>query len=525
MRLDLLLAATEALDSGAAPAWGADPALEVKGVAYDSRTVEPGDLFVAVPGMKVDGHDFLANAAAWGAVAAVVERAIPAPPLPLVRVPSARRALADLACRLYDDPTRVLTLVGVTGTNGKTTTCYLMESILTAAGHVPGVVGTVEPRLRGQRMEAPEAVAARTTPEAPDLQALFARMVRDGATAAVMEVSSHALALERVRGCAFDVAVFTNLTADHLDFHGTMERYFAAKRRLFTEYAPGTAAINVDDPWGRRLAAEVQGAVTYGVGDDDGPLPRVHPTDLVVDADGIRFAVVHEHGEVAVVSPLAGTHNVYNLLCAVATSLALGLSSDVIARGIASAPAVPGRLERVEAGQDFTVLVDYAHTPDALERVLAAVRPLVRAGAPPAPPLTGPHGAAAPQPARSQTAPGRLITVVGCGGDRDTTKRAPMGEVAAKGSDRVFFTADNPRSESPEAICAVMADGARNAGGAPFTVVPDRAEAIGAALSEARAGDVVLLAGKGHERVQVLADGPIPFDDREVARRLLAGGA
>jgi UDP-N-acetylmuramoyl-L-alanyl-D-glutamate--2,6-diaminopimelate ligase len=220
-------------------------------------------------------------------------------------------------------------------------------------------------------------------------------------------------------------------------------------------------------------------------------------------------------------SPLAGTHNVYNLLCAVATGLALGLPSDAISRGIAAAPPVPGRLERVEAGQAFTVLVDYAHTPDALERVLAAVRPLVRKGAPTPPPLTGPHGAAAVQ-ARAEAPPGRLITVVGCGGDRDATKRGPMGAVAVKGSDRVFFTADNPRSESPEAICGVMADGARGAGGAPFTVVTDRAEAIREALSEAVAGDVVLLAGKGHEKVQVLADRTIPFDDREVARRLLA---
>jgi UDP-N-acetylmuramoyl-L-alanyl-D-glutamate--2,6-diaminopimelate ligase len=518
MRLDLLLDATEVLASEA------DPALEVAAVAYDSRAVAPGDLFVAVPGLKADGHDFVGNAAARGAVAAVVERDVPGPPLPLVRVSSARKALGDLACRRYDEPTRVLTLVGVTGTNGKTTTCYLLESILTAAGHVAGLVGTVEPRLRGQRMEAPEAVAARTTPEAPDLQALFARMVRDGATAAAMEVSSHALALERVRGCAFDAAVFTNLTPDHLDFHATMERYFAAKRRLFTEYAPGAAAINVDDPWGRRLAADVPGAVTFGVeGQPEGPPPKVRPTDLAVDADGIRFVVLHEHGEVAVVSSLVGTHNVYNLLGAVAAGLALGLKSDAIGRGLAAASPVPGRLERVEAGQDFTVLVDYAHTPDALERVLAAVRPLVRAGAPPAPPLTGPHGAAAPQPARAGALPGRLITVIGCGGDRDRTKRAPMGAAAVKGSDRVFFTADNPRSESPEAICAAMAQGARGAA-SRFTVVVDREAAIRAALSEARAGDVVLLAGKGHEKVQILADRAIPFDDREVARRLLGAG-
>jgi UDP-N-acetylmuramoyl-L-alanyl-D-glutamate--2,6-diaminopimelate ligase len=519
MRLDHLLTATEVLASEA------DPALEVTGVAYDSRAVTPGDLFVAIPGLKVDGHDFLSNAATWGAVAAVVERPIPDPPLPLVRVPSSRKALADLACRLHDDPTRVLTLLGVTGTNGKTTTCYLLESILAAAGHVTGLVGTVETRLRGVPLDAPEAVAARTTPEAPDLQALFARMVRDGATAAVMEVSSHALALERVRGCAFDVAVFTNLTPDHLDFHATMERYFAAKRRLFTEYAPGAAAINVDDAWGRRLAADVPGAVTFGVGDGaEGPPPKVRPTDLTVDADGIRFAVLHEHGEVDVVSPLAGTHNVYNLLSAVAAALALGLPAEAIGQGLAAAPPVPGRLERVEAGQDFTVLVDYAHTPDALERVLAAVRPLVRTGAPAPPPMSGVHGAA-PQAARPETAPGRLITVVGCGGDRDATKRGPMGAVAAKGSDRVFFTADNPRSESPDTICAVMAEGAKNAGGAPCTVIVDREEAIARALSEARAGDVVLLAGKGHERVQVLADRTIPFDDRDVARRLLAGKA
>jgi len=514
MRLDVLLEGLAILEaSGTLPA-------EVTGLAYDSRRVGPGDLFVAVPGLKADGHAFVAQAAARGAAAAVVERAVPDAGLPSVRVSSARTVLADLACRFYDHPSALLTVVGITGTNGKTTTGYQVESVLAAAGHVTGLLGTVECRLGGIRLEADEAVRARTTPEAPELQALLARMVRDGATACVMEVSSHALAMERVRGTSFDVAVFTNLTPDHLDFHRSMEHYFAAKRLLFTTYAPGASVINVDDPFGERLAREVPGAVTFGLGEAGDP--AVRPRDLTCDADGIRFVVPTPHGEVPVESRLAGTHNVYNLLAAVGVGLALGLPAKAITLGLATALAVPGRLERVEAGQPFTVLVDYAHTPDALERILEAVRPLVRGAAPPEPPLSGRAGAP-PRPAPQ--AGGRILTVMGCGGDRDPTKRGPMGAAAAKGSDRVFITSDNPRSEDPAEICAAVAAGARSAGGASFEVVVDREEAIRRALDEARPGDVVLLAGKGHETVQVIGDTRVPFDDRDVARRLLGKAA
>jgi UDP-N-acetylmuramoyl-L-alanyl-D-glutamate--2,6-diaminopimelate ligase len=513
MRLDTLLAELAVIEaSGPLPD-------AVSGIAHDSRRVAPGDLFVAVSGFTADGHRFLADAAARGAVAAVVERAVPDAPLPTVRVASSRAALARLACRFFERPTEVLTMVGVTGTNGKTTTCFQVESVLAAAGHVTGLLGTVETRLGGVALEAPEAAAARTTPEAPDVQGLLARMVRDGATAAVMEVSSHALALERTAGSAFDVAVFTNLTPDHLDFHPTMEDYFAAKRRLFTEYAPGRAVINVDDPWGRRLAREVPDALTYGLAaDPSAPPPRLRPADLRCDADGVRFVVPGPPGDVAVESRLAGTHNVYNLLAAVGTGLALGLSPKDIGHGLVTARPVPGRLERVEAGQPFTVLVDYAHTPDAVERLLEAVRPLVQTGAPPDPPLSR-RGVA---PARTAAAaPGRILIVVGAGGDRDPTKRGPMGAAAARGADRVYITSDNPRSESPEAICEAVAAGARKAGGAHCEVVVDREEAIRRALAEARPGDVVLLAGKGHETTQVIGDRAIPFDDRAVARRLL----
>jgi len=516
MRLDALLDGVAVLE---APP---EPKVEVTGLAHDSRRVRPGDLFVAVPGRATDGHRFLSDAAARGAVAAVVERPVTDAPLPLVRVSSARTALAELACRLFDRPSEVLTVVGVTGTNGKTTTCYQIESVLAAAGHVTGLIGTVESRLGGVPLAAEEAVRARTTPEATDLQALLARMVRDGASACVMEVSSHALALERVRGTAFDAAVFTNLTPDHLDFHRTMSHYFAAKRLLFTEYAPAATVVNVDDPWGARLAREVPEALTYGIGGEGLPEARVRPRDLTLTADGIRFVVPTARGEVAVESRLAGRHNVHNLLAAVATGLVLELAPEAITHGLATARPVPGRLERVEAGQPFTVLVDYAHTPDAIERLLEAVRPLAGAQAPPAPPLRG--RGPVPQPAPAAPA-GRVITVMGCGGDRDASKRGPMGAAAGKGSDLVFITADNPRSEDPAAICAAIAEGARGAGGAPFEVVVDREEAIRRALAAARPGDVVLLAGKGHETTQVVGDRALPFDDRAVARRLLAEAA
>ncbi|MDH4229889.1 MAG: UDP-N-acetylmuramoyl-L-alanyl-D-glutamate--2,6-diaminopimelate ligase [Nitrospirota bacterium] len=494
---------------------GANADLEVGGVVYDSRRVVPGSLFVAITGFATDGHRFLAEAAKRGAVAAVVSRPVDDSPLPLVTVADTRAALADLSGAFHDDPTSLLTLVGITGTNGKTTTTYLVEGILDAAGYTTGVIGTVETRLAGTPLTLEGVAGGRTTPESSDLLALFAHMVGQGASACVMEVSSHALALSRVRGCHFDVAVFTNLTPDHLDFHHTMDEYFEAKSLLFRDLAPERAVINVDDPYGRTLAERLKTPLTFGLT----PAATLHPTDLQWDRSGIRFTVRLGEKRLSVESPLVGLHNVHNLLSAIGAAHALGIEPEAIGSGLASARAVPGRLEPVDAGQAFTVLVDYAHTPDAIERLLEAVRPLVAdrprpltttAGRAIAP--RGPHG-------------GRVLVVFGAGGDRDATKRGPMGAAAARGADRIYITMDNPRSEDPAAICAAIEAGARAAAstpGAEIAVILDRETAIRTALAEARPGDLVLIAGKGHETTQTIGKTVTPFDDREVARRILA---
>lgn len=487
--------------------------VEVAGVRYDSRQVKPGDLFVAITGFATDGHDYLDGAAENGACLALVEREVSNPPLPVVRVADTRKALADLACAFYGHPTQALTLVGITGTNGKTTTAWQVESVLQAADHSTALFGTVETRLDGQPLPTNEGVTARTTPESPDLQALMAHMVRDGASAAVMEVSSHSLSLSRVRGCAFDVGVFTNLTPDHLDFHRTMEAYFEAKCLLFKNLPAGASVVNVDDPWGGKLANRLERPVTFGMRDN----AVIYPRDLSITRTGIRFRVRANSGEINVASPMVGAHNVYNLLAAAGVGVALGIDPQVIGDGLSCAPPVPGRLEPVETEQPFSVLVDYAHTPDALERLLEAVRPMVTSKVPAHPPLSG---KVSPPPDPNATH-GRIITVFGCGGDRDTTKRAPMGKVAAKGSDQVFITADNPRSEDPAIICKAIEKGARSVGGVPVEVELDREEAIRKALAVARAGDVVLIAGKGHEAYQIVGDREVPFDDRKVARKML----
>lgn len=492
------------------PAGGA---ARVTGVRYDSRQVAPDELFVAITGLTVDGHDYLTDAAKKGACLAVVERKISNPPLPVVQVADTRKTLADLACVFYEHPTQALTLVGITGTNGKTTTAWQVESLLQAAGYTPALFGTVETRLNGMPLSTNEGVSARTTPESPDLQALMAHVVRDGASAAVMEVSSHSLSLERVRGCAFDVGVFTNLTPDHLDFHQTMEAYFAAKCRLFENLPAGASVVNMDDIWGKKLAKKLDQPITFGMHSS----AMIYPRDLSITRTGVRFRVRAESGEINVASSMVGAHNVYNLLAAVGVGVALGMDHQVIGDGLSCAPPVPGRLEPVEAGQPFSVLVDYAHTPDALERLLEAVRPLVKSKIPANPPLSG---KVVPPPDPNATH-GRIITVFGCGGDRDTTKRAPMGKAAANGSDQVFITTDNPRSENPETICKAIEKGARSVSGVPVEVVLDRKEAIRQALAAARAGDVVLLAGKGHEAYQIVGDREVPFDDREIARTML----
>jgi UDP-N-acetylmuramoyl-L-alanyl-D-glutamate--2,6-diaminopimelate ligase len=454
-------------------------------VESDSRRIQPGDLFVAIRGEKSDGLAHAAEALSRGAVGVVSDR--PSPPgidVPWIRVDEPRRAMALLAARLAGDPAEKLVLAGVTGTNGKTTTTTLLEAILGERFGEAGFLGTV-----GYRTPLREIPAGRTTPESTVIQALLAEMVRDGAKAAAMEVSSHALMLERVAGCRFDVAVFTNLTRDHLDFHGDMESYYAAKRRLFALRKPGAAGVvNADDAYGRRLLEDAaQPMVGFS---PSGARADVSAQNAICDLSGTRLDVVHAGGRFALASPLAGRFNVSNLLAAAAASLSLGIGPARIAAGVARVASVPGRFERVEAGQPYPIVVDYAHTPDALERLLSAVRELSTQ---------------------------RIILVFGCGGDRDRGKRAPMGEIAGRLADVAIATSDNPRSESPEAILREIRVGLEAAGATRSLLIPDRREAIGRAVELAGPDAVVVIAGKGHETVQVIGSEELPFDDRRVA--------
>ena len=488
--------------------------IEINGIAYDSRRVQPGNLFVAIRGEKDDGHRFITSAVEQGAAAVLGESDPGSRPVrvPYLRVADSRAALALLSAAFLQNPSRGLILVGVTGTNGKTTTTYLIESILRAAGLAPGLIGTVEYRFAGERRAAP-----RTTPESWDLQNLFAEMRKAGAKSVVMEVSSHALVLGRVRGLAFHGAVFTNLSPEHLDFHRDLEDYFQAKRKLFWMELDGKtragafAVINRDDSFGERLAAEVEekksgrdGVRVLGFSGKGKPGAVIRPREVTERWDGIRATVETPAGAVRVDSALLGHFNLENILGAVGAGVGLSIPTEMIARGISEVRAVPGRLERVEpAGSgpfDFQVLVDYAHTPDALEKVLAMLAG-IKSG-------------------------GRLITVFGCGGDRDKSKRPVMGKKAAALTDLLVLTSDNPRSEDPQAIIAAIRAGVEETGrmreGQNFWIVPDREEAIRLAIGKARKGDLVLLAGKGHETEQIIGKERIPFDDRVVAARALA---
>jgi UDP-N-acetylmuramoyl-L-alanyl-D-glutamate--2,6-diaminopimelate ligase len=450
----------------------------VAGLAYRTDDVEARALFFCVPGSRADGHDFAAEAVARGAASLVVERRLDLD-VAQALVPSVREAMGPVAASFYGHPADAMTLVGITGTNGKTTTTYLVEAVLAAAGRRPGVIGTTGVRMAGRVVPFP-----RTTPEAPDLQRLFADMADDGIDAVAMEVSSHGLQQHRVGGLGFDVAAFTNLTQDHLDYHATMEEYFEAKALLFTPALASAAVLNVDNDAGRELERRTRGSLptlTYGVAAD----ADVRATDVETSAAGIAFRVDGR----AFRSDLRGRFNVENALAAVAIGRALGLDEDLVAGAIASVRGVPGRVEPVDAGQDFLVLVDYAHTPDSVENVLRAARELGR---------------------------GRVVVVLGCGGDRDRAKRPLMGRAATANADLTVLTSDNPRSEDPLAILADIEPGAREGGG-EYVVEPDRRAAIARAVRDAHAGDVVVIAGKGHEPYQELADGTIAFDDREVA--------
>jgi UDP-N-acetylmuramoyl-L-alanyl-D-glutamate--2,6-diaminopimelate ligase len=469
----------------------------VEGIAADSRRVAAGDCFVAVPGLKQDARRFIPEAVGRGATLVVTEgEPVTGLGVAQVLVPSARRALARLADAYHGHPSGDLTVVGITGTNGKTTTSYLVEALLRARGGPTGVVGTVQYVVGGEALPA-----GQTTPEALELQAMLARMRQVGVRGVAMEVSSHALALARVDGIDFDVAVFTNLTQDHLDFHRTLDEYGRAKRRLFELLAASpkpkrAAVVNGDDPAGETMVRGLDLPVlTFGLG----PRALVRAAKHASSLDGIRMTIETPQGRFDLASPLIGEHNVMNLLAAVAAGLGLGLEPDRIAPALAVVGAVPGRFEQVRAGQPFLVVVDYAHTPDALERVLVTARKLTR---------------------------GRLAVVFGCGGDRDRGKRPIMGELAARLADRAWVTSDNPRSEPPEAIIDEVMAGVRRVGGGEgrCASVPDRRAAIAAALDWAEPEDTVVIAGKGHEAYQIVGAEVLPFDDRAVARALLGGG-
>lgn len=474
------------------------PPAHVGGLAADSRQVQAGDCFVAIPGFKADARRFVADAVSRGATLVVTEgEAPPVPTVPTVLVPSARAALGRLADAYYDHPSHDLTLVGITGTNGKTTTSYLVEALLQARGYRTGVIGTIQYVLGDERRPA-----GQTTPEALELASMLARMREHGVRGVAMEVSSHALALARVDELTFDVAMFTNLTQDHLDFHGTFEAYRAAKRHLFELLASSpkprpTAVVNADDPAGPEMTRGLPVTVlTFGLGERVDVRALSHESTLA----GIRLTADTPRGRIELTSPLIGEHNVMNLLGAVAAGIALGLPDEAIARALAAVGAVPGRFEQVRAGQPFLVVVDYAHTPDALERVLATARKLT---------------------------PGRLGVVFGCGGDRDRGKRPLMGEIAARLADRLWVTSDNPRSEPPTAIIDEIVRGVRRVTGgeARWVADADRRAAIASALGWAERDDTVVIAGKGHETYQIVGADVLPFDDRDVARALLGGRA
>ena len=482
----------------------------VTGVTCDSRSVRHGDVFFALVGSQVDGHDFIGSAVARGAAAVVVQHEVTVPPyVASVRVRNVRRVMGRWAASFHGHPSRRMTVVGVTGTNGKTTMTYLLESIFSVAGYSPGVVGTVNYRYGGRVVPAPY-----TTPEATELQGLLAEMAGSGVQSLAMEVSSHSLEMERVRGVDFDGAVFANLSRDHLDFHGDMEHYFSAKASLFTDYLPGSvkerkfAVVHGSGSWGQELLRRLQGrdfqVVTYG----EGKSWDIHPLEVEKDLQGLRGKIRMGDKDLSFTSRLIGMINLENIMGAVGVSWALGLAEESIADGIARLDAVPGRLERIGNSRGVTILVDYAHSPDALEKVLCALRPLT---------------------------PGRLILVFGCGGDRDRGKRPLMGGVAARLGDLVILSSDNPRTEEPMRIIEEIEEGVHQGkmkklpgpprlpepGESGYWLEPDRRSSIRMAFGWACSGDLILIAGKGHEDYQIVRQGRLHFDDREVVREEL----
>ena len=483
-----------------------DPALEIAGMAYDSRQVRPGDLFVAIRGHHADGHGFIEKAVEKGAVAVAAETfSNLESKIATLLVPDSRKALSKLALAFYANPFKNITLIGITGTNGKTTTAYLLESMVKAAGGKPGVLGTVNYRFSEKKVPAPV-----TTPESLDLIRFSREMVDDGATHIVMEVSSHALDQGRTQDCPFNVAVFTNLSRDHLDYHKTMDEYFAAKSRLFKELRAGksgrqpSAVINLDDPRGKDLVAMTQATVfTYGFGKEC----QVSADFIQMDRNGLEFRLRTPAGEGVLRSSLIGDFNVYNILAATGAAVAVNLPFDAVVQGIEALKTVPGRLERVENRRGLTLVVDYSHTPDALLKAMTSLKAYVK---------------------------DRLITVFGCGGDRDRGKRYEMGRLAGEHSDVAFITSDNPRSEDPLSIVKEIEKGILDSGlkkggenthpGKGYFLEVDRRQAIRKAVAMAKESDVVLIAGKGHEDYQVIGSERRPFSDQEEAARAASEG-
>lgn len=466
-----------------------DDTREIRDIVYSSKSVSPGCLFAALKGEKTDGLDFVRDAETGGAAAVLSDRPRPADVhLSWVRVSDARQALADAAAAFYGRPSDRLKVVGITGTKGKTTTAYLIEAVVKAAGFVPGVIGTIEYRGPGIRIQA-----GRTTPEAPDLQKLLAGMLRGGATHAILEVSSHALEQHRVRSTGFDIALFTNLSGEHMDYHRSMENYFESKKKLFfLNHKRKASVVNTDDPWGKKLLSDLpMRTVAYGMG----PEAVVRAESFRTTPKGLEIKVVSPGGRMVLSSSLVGRHNVQNILAAAATTLALEIRSEAVVAGIAALPGVPGRFETVPNSRGFRIVVDYAHTDSALRHALETARDF--------------H-------------PERLIVVFGAGGNRDKSKRARMGAVAAALADLTILTSDNPRREDPAAIIADIEAGFGKMAGRSYEVVPDRREAIRRALSLARPNDFVIVAGKGHEDTQTIGDKVLPFKDTEVIDEILA---